>query len=187
MSEDDPGARFIRLHRVFGDPMTEVYLLFLQSVLPVFTQANRFLQREEPLIHILQQQLISLYKKVLGKYIKPCVLVEGIQTGELLTMDFKDSSNQVNNSDLVIGIMTKQTLRSLHDEGDIATREVSCFYQAVRNFLVHATEYLLRWCPLQDEFLSHVSWIGFENRLVNTFSSVEYIVGKYPSLLTGQE
>ena len=48
-----------------------------------------------------------------------------------------------------------------------------------------ATEYLLKWCPLQDEFLSHVSWMGFENRLENTLSSVEYIVGKYPSFFVG--
>ena len=41
-----------------------------------------------------------MYKKVLGKHVKPSVLVEGIQKGELLTIDFKDN-NQVNDSDLI--------------------------------------------------------------------------------------
>ena len=170
---------------MFGDPMTEVCLLFLQSLLPVFTHANKFLQREEPLIHVLQQQLMSLLKKVLGKYIKPSVLVESIREGVLLTMDFSDRSNQVNDSDLVIGIVTKQTIHNMFDQGDISENELKCFYQAVREFLVCATEYLLKWCPFQDELLSYVTWIGFENRLETTFPLVEYIVHRYHNLFPG--
>ena len=79
LSQDEPQARFTRLQALFSDPMTEVYLFFLQSVLPVFNDTNKFLQREEPLIHILQQQLYSLLKKVLGKFVKPSVLVAAIQ------------------------------------------------------------------------------------------------------------
>ena len=77
-TKDEPQARFHRLQTVFSDPTSEVYLSFLQSVLPVFNDANKFL-REEPLIHVLQQQLYSLVKKVLGKFVKPSVLVEAIQ------------------------------------------------------------------------------------------------------------
>ena len=70
--------------------MTEVYLLFLQSLLPVFNQASKFLQREEPLVHILLQQLYSLLKKVVGRYVKPSVLVESIREEALLALDFDD-------------------------------------------------------------------------------------------------
>ena len=45
-----------------------------------------------------------------------------------------------------------------------------------------STKYLLKWCPFQDELLSHVTWVGFESRLEATFSSVEYIVHRYNSL-----
>ena len=65
-SENEVQPRFKRLHDLFEDPMTEVYLLFFQSVLPCFTQTNKSLQREEPLVHCLQPQLLSLYKKILG-------------------------------------------------------------------------------------------------------------------------
>ena len=58
-SECESQARFKRLQKVFNDPMTEVYLLFLQSVLPSFTHCNQFLQREEPLIHLLQPHVVS--------------------------------------------------------------------------------------------------------------------------------
>ena len=95
LSEDESQSRFCRLQTVFGDPITEVYLFFLQSLLPVFNHANKFLQREEPLIHILKQQLYSLLKKVLGKFVKPSVLVESIQKDSLLALNFHDPSERL--------------------------------------------------------------------------------------------
>ena len=62
-SEQESQARFRRLQGNFENPMLEVYLLFYQSVLPALTNANKFLQREEPLIHVLNSQLKSLIKK----------------------------------------------------------------------------------------------------------------------------
>ena len=48
LSEDELQARFRRLQILFGDPMTEIYLLFLQSVLPVFNYANNFCKEKNP-------------------------------------------------------------------------------------------------------------------------------------------
>ena len=44
-------SRFRRLHALFHDPMTEVYLLFYQSSLQAFIQFNIFLQREDPIVY----------------------------------------------------------------------------------------------------------------------------------------
>ena len=79
----------------------------------MFNDANKLVQREEPLIHVLQQQLYGLLKKVLGNFVKPSVLVEAIQKEALLALDFHDLNNQVHDCDLVIGIVTKQTLFGL--------------------------------------------------------------------------
>lgn len=54
MSKDEKKPRFQRIKTIFENPMTEVYLFFFQAVLPSFTHANMFLQREEPLIHCLK-------------------------------------------------------------------------------------------------------------------------------------
>jgi len=90
----------------------------------------------------------------------------------------------VSDCDLVIGIVTKQTLQKLF-EVDISENQRKCFYQAVWEFLVRSTKYLLKWCPFKDELLSHVDWVGFESRLEKTFSSVEYIVHRYGTLFPG--
>ena len=185
LSEDESQLRFCQLQTVFGDPITEVYLFSLQSLLSVFNHANKFLQREEPLIHILQQQLYSLLKKVLGKFVKPSVLVESIQKDSLLALNFHDPSIQVSDCDLVIGIVTKQTLQKIFDEGNISENKRNRFYLAVRVFLVCATKFLLKWCPFKDELLSHVFWVCFKSRLEKTFSSFEYIVHRYSILFLG--
>lgn len=46
-SEQKPQARFVRLQCLFENPMTEVYLLFYQAILPTFTHLNLLLPRED--------------------------------------------------------------------------------------------------------------------------------------------
>ena len=91
----------------------------------------------------------------------------------------------MSDSDLVIGIITKQTLQKLFDGGDVSDNQRKLFYHAVRDFFVCATEYLLKWCPFNDELLSHVVWAGFTGRLEKNFSSIEYIVRRYSALFPG--
>ena len=85
-------------------------------------------------------------------------------------------------NDLVIGALTKQTLWRLLEEGDISEHQQKNFYQAAREFLMCVTKYLPQWCPFEDELLSHVVWVGFENRVNTTSSSVEYVVNRFSSI-----
>ena len=75
-SEEERQTCFRRLQGNIESPMLEVYLLFFQSVLPDLTNANKFLQREEPLIHVLRLQLTSLLEKVMAKFIKPSSIAD---------------------------------------------------------------------------------------------------------------
>ena len=136
LSTDESQARFIRLKSLFEDPLTEVYLMFLESILPTFTHMNQFLQRDEPLIHVLYPQLTKLLKRILGKYLKPSVLAKSVADQKLADVNFKDLEDQVNNDDLVIGIMTKQLAHKLLDDGNITVNQLKAFYTAVRAFYV---------------------------------------------------
>ena len=62
LSEDESVARFKRLQTAFSNPMTEVYLPFLQSALQIFVNLNLFLQREEPLIGAMNSSLTRFLK-----------------------------------------------------------------------------------------------------------------------------
>ena len=162
--------------------MTEIYLLFFQSILPTLNCTNKFLQRDEPLIHLLQPHLLSLVQNVLSKFVKPTVLVAGLN--DLDKLEYSDSVNQVTNSDLVIGYVTKQEVNKLLHNGVISAHQHSSFYTGVRRFFESVTSYLLKWCPLKDDLLLNATWIDFKQRLNSTFSSVEYFIARFPSLLS---
>ena len=122
-----------------------------------------------------------MLKNILGKFCKPAVLGECLRAGGLSSVDFRNSENHVDNECLVTGFLTKQTICRLLREGDISYQHAP-FFRAVKAFLVRATEYLLKWCPLEDELLTHATWLDFEHRLEKSFLSVEYFVLKYPEI-----
>ena len=74
LSASGAGDRFRRLKNAFRDPMLEIYLLFHQGVLPVFTTFNKYLQREEPLIYQLSEAQEHFMNKLAARFIKPEVI-----------------------------------------------------------------------------------------------------------------
>ena len=184
-SEEESQARFRRLRALFDDPITELYLLFFQSTLPAFTHANKLLQREEPLVHVLQPQLVSLLISILQKFIWPAVLVSAIHNGTVSSIDLDDEDNHVSDDKLVVGFLAKQEARQLLEAGDISAKQHANFFVAARSFLVWAVKYLLKWCPLNDELLINATWLTFEKRLDVSFNSVEFFVHRYPQLFDG--
>ena len=120
LSEDETQARFKRLQKIFKNPMTEVHLLFLQAVLPTFKRVNQFLQREEPLIHVVQPQLLNPLKSILGKFLKPSVLADGLKNGGLSSVNYKDPTTHVHDDNLAVGFTTKQRINLLLSCGEIS-------------------------------------------------------------------
>ena len=56
--------------------MLEIYLLFYQEVLPIFTTFNKYLQREEPLIYQLAETEERFMNKLEGGFINPEIIQE---------------------------------------------------------------------------------------------------------------
>ena len=67
----------------------------------------------------------------------PSVLSVHFKSGTLSSLDYS-TTNQVDNKDLCIGFLTKQTVTRLHEEGDISDTQFRNFFEAVRKFLVGA-------------------------------------------------
>ena len=74
LSEGLHDKRFKRLEESYKDPMTELYLLFFQSSIVTFTNFNKFLQREEPLIYSIYDHIQTPMNKLASKFIKPNVI-----------------------------------------------------------------------------------------------------------------
>ena len=156
LSENFPDARFKRLRRSYTNPITEIYLLFYQASLPCFTNFNKFLQREDPVIYQLYDLQQRFMHKLASKFIKP----EIIQKQKLENKSFADLDITLENQkdDMSLGIgppLTRNTLKRLLEEGEIDQTEVDQFFDAVRAFFVKAYEYCVQWLPLDDLFMKH--------------------------------
>lgn len=162
--------------------MLEVYLLFFQSVLPSLTNANKFLQSEEPLIHITRSQLTSLLKKVMAKFVKPCFISDAESKNSLSSFSFNDESQHLTPDNIWIGFQMKQLLSKLLKDGDITEHAHAKFLGAAKSFLIKVATYLQKWCPIDDELLVNAEWLDFNKRQQKTFMAVEFFVCRFPHL-----
>ena len=180
LSESENDRRFKRLTETFSNNMTEFYLFFFQAALPTFTNFNKFLQTEEPLIQCLYDEMQMFMNKLAAKFIKPEVIRE--LKGNELSFSKLDVSlaNQKNDKDLTIGNVTKPKLRRVLDEGDISQYDVDKFYDAVREFYETAYSYCVKWLPLDEPLYKGSRFIEFSNRSKFSFEDLTGLLQSFP-------
>nr|XP_033948172.1 uncharacterized protein LOC117453467 [Pseudochaenichthys georgianus] len=158
---DEKQPWFRRLLEAFSNPMTEVYLLFYQATLPVFSTFSLLLQREKSSIFLLHDEIRSFIRKLLSKFLKPAAL----QHQELHDILYKDPSNQLPGEKLVIGFTTRGTLNRLLDAGVITPQQVQRFQQAAVAFLVRAVESAMKKLPMREPLIKHAMFLDVQQRV----------------------
>lgn len=123
-SESESQPRFRRLVAAFERPMTEVYLLFYESVLPTFTHINLLLQREDPNIYLVADAIRCFFRKLLSKFVTLQAIRE---QSDITNVDFRSPVNHLADHAMTTGMVTKQRLQKLLDEGDISTHDQEKF------------------------------------------------------------
>uniref|UniRef100_A0A1X7VKY4 HAT C-terminal dimerisation domain-containing protein n=1 Tax=Amphimedon queenslandica TaxID=400682 RepID=A0A1X7VKY4_AMPQE len=163
-SLDETNNRFQRL---------QVCLYFYQACLQPFVHLNTLLQRNDPIIGIVANQLIKCLKTLLGKF----VCVSSIKEADhLTTVSYTTRDNQLDDNALHIGFSTRSLLHKLLDEGDISPQQVNNFYRAVRNIYEEATFYSIANLPLHDEVLEYAKFVTFDAKETALFSEVVFFV-----------
>ncbi len=78
-----------------------------------------------------------------------------------------------------VGLLTRQKLVKLHNEGDLSNQEVQIFYEAIRSFYYStASSYAFKNLPISDEVLRNAQFVDFSHRLNSTFTQVLYFVSR---------
>lgn len=167
-SEGLKEARFKRLEASFTNPMTEVYLLFFSSVLPVFNHFNLFMQREDPCMFLLPSQMKKFIMSLFGKFVK----MDALQGQTPQTVDFADRENQLPDASLFIGFTTKQRLLQLEND-EISPLQKKKFLDAVRSFYTSVCEYALSKLPWNDPVLDNSVFVDFKQKASCDFTAVE--------------
>ena len=180
LSNSEAEARFKRLKSHFRDPMVEIYFQFYHAVLPTFTTVNLFLQREDPCIFGVYNQLRNFVKKLLSKFVSIQYIRE---TEDIKDVEYTKRENQLEDRQLFIGFMTEQQITKMLNDGDVDAKKMADFFEAVRQYYEMATAESLAKLPLDDELLLHARLVDFFQREVSYFEDVEYFIKKYPDLL----
>ena len=98
-------------------------------------------------------------------------------------VDYFCEDNKLSDSIITIGIMTKQLLHRLLNDGDIDENAKKTFYKSVRSYYADAVSQALQKLPFADNLLNHSKFLNFEQRGHCSFSSVEYFCCSYSNLL----
>ena len=125
---DGQTNRETRLVKAFKSPITRLYAMFVQSVIPVFDSFNTFLQSEEPLIHILLQSTIRLHRSLLTRFIRPQVISS---SEELTHIDLDNPDFLRSDDEIFIGAMSKQYAQ---DSDIIGTSQYKKFLKECKKF-----------------------------------------------------
>lgn len=156
LSEDDSSPRFQRLRAVFSTPMTEVYLLFYQLALQTFVHFNMFLQREDPLLPVLCQQMDYFLSKLASKFLPPSTIKAANR--DFSTLNYMVRENQHPHDSLFVGTVTKTCGKCLK--------------------MVTSAKH--RW---QNSTMVLEHSMSFRSRESANFSQVEYFVERFNTLL----
>ena len=129
----------------FDNLLTEVYLTFYHAVLPTFTSINNFLQQETPCVHLIHK-LQSFLTTILRKFVKISVSRTPKIRKNLIKVGFVSTGNQLPDSTLFIGFITKQILNKL---GDIRDSEMKRFYKGCAQLLYYNNSVHYKNIPLE--------------------------------------
>ena len=91
--------------------MTEIYLLFYEAVLQTFVNFNKFLQREDPLIPVISEQIESFLTKLASKFIPVSGLRAAYQ--DLAGLKFSELSDQLPGIIIIIIIINDYNMYML--------------------------------------------------------------------------
>lgn len=175
LSQEDKKSdqRLMRLKKVFSDPTTEVYLLFYQSVLPIFNSLNVLLQNQSPQIHKISDEINSFLETLVGRFID-----RNNCNSELEIYDFNPHENHLSNSELMIGFLTRNTIRSVNLELHVENK----IFNSCREFFIRAYEYAVKHLPFGNELFLNAKFLNFSKRKEVSFSSIMYFVNQFLEL-----
>ena len=101
----------------------------------------------------------------------------------MIKVDYCCEDNQLSDNELTIGVITKQLIHRLLDDGDIDENAKKTFYKSVRSYYVAAVSQALQKLQFADDLLNHSKFLNFQERTYCFFSSAEYFCFSYSNLL----
>ena len=75
--------------------MSEDHLFFYHATLQLFVNFNKFLQREDPIICVMHDQLHKIVKSSMGKFVYVSNIRDALSAGDITCLDYASRENQL--------------------------------------------------------------------------------------------
>ncbi len=118
------------------NPMTKLYLLFLEYVLPFFNKLNKQMQAESTQVHVLYSSVSSTLKTILGCYMEPGYL----NKTQLTEIKYRDPGKFLPLDKVYLGLKLSLELRnSTYEKEELQKFRLSCL-----NFYIEASSQIYK-------------------------------------------
>ena len=145
-SSSTSNARYIRIRRQLESKDLVAQIHFLVSVADIFNPFLKFFQTEEPLVHLLCDQLATLLAVLLGRFIRKDLLANK-STRKLSKICLEDVGNHLAYTELERKEQTRQEIKKLSEE------KQKKFVLGAKSFLIAATKHLINKLPFDNLIL----------------------------------
>ncbi|XP_040063055.1 uncharacterized protein LOC120837616 [Ixodes scapularis] len=165
-------TRHERLAAAFSDKALRAKLLFVKNAAELFQKFETLFQSQEPLLHILYEEMVLLVKQVLGRFIRQ----ESFSTltgTQLKTLDVHSSALWKERPE--VGLDTEKALNSW------TASEKKSLYIGARAFYIACVDYLLSRLPLDNKILFHLKFLKANHD--SSTVSVRYIACQLPQVI----
>lgn len=180
LSELFSESRFVRLQNAFENPLTEIALLFHHASISLFTNFNKLMQSDEPLLHIVHDSVARLAKSIANRILKP----EVVKEVKFTELDVDDPQNYIPVLSIHLGATTKFSLRKLLNEGDIVEADYNKVFAAAQKYFKEGLKYILQKFPINNEVFENAKCINIQRHSDTKWESIEFFIAKFNSIFT---
>ena len=171
LSDEKSRKKMKALRDQLKKPITKAYLLFLSNILSSVNKFNLLFQSSSPNIHRLVKEMNQLLLGILNKFVIP----EAIHSvARVLDVD-PSRENQKADEDLMLGASLHRYLTEKNDDLE-GTRELTVFYDNIREFLAKLVHSATKRLPMEDSVLTDLVWLDPAERVSSTVGMVRRLV-----------
>lgn len=150
-----------------NDIKVELYLHFLDFVLPILTNLNIEFQSESPKLHTLYSKMFNAYKTLLDCYIKPDYLTNN----DITVIQYRNPEFFLNNKEIYLGGKCSAALNVFNK--NFPDTEKNIFITNCLNFVIECCHQIYHSFPFNSPWvqaLKHLSFIEPTN--INNIKSI---------------
>lgn len=164
-----------KLHGYLTNPHFKLFFLFLDYILPKFTQFNLLFQSQSPNLHVLHSNIQLLYRDFLSCYMKPTYL----KSTELQTVDPESSGFMLPLTSLYLGVAVSTQL--LKPEITSKKEFVLHFLRKCRAFLITGAMEIKKRFPINNDTIRSLQVL--DPNKTEQFSSLIPLATRFPNFV----